>query len=299
MTFTVGLFGAGHWARTVHGPAVVAEPGVQLQGVWARRPEAASALADELGCRAYDDVDALVADVDVVAVALPPDVQADVAARAAAAGKHLLLDKPLALTVEAADRVVDAVRTSGVASVVFFTSRFVPSRVAWLQECAQQDWHGAEATWVGSITQLGSPYRDSAWRHERGGLWDVGPHALSMTVPLLGPVRRVAWAGRDLDGTVRLVAEHDGGRTSIATLGLAVPAAAGAERLSAYGASGWTSLPERDADAVDSLREALRQLLEQVRTGARGHPCDVVLGADVVRTLAEAQALLDETEAAR
>ena len=71
----------------------------------------------------------MLADVDAVAIALPPDVQAPLAARAARAGKHLFLDKPLALSVTAADDVVAAVTDAGVRSVVFFTSRFRPEVV--------------------------------------------------------------------------------------------------------------------------------------------------------------------------
>src|SRR6185369_10319840 len=125
-----GLLGTGYWAREVHAAALASHPGVDFVGVWGRDPAKAAAL----GVRAYGDIDALLGDVDAVAIALPPDVQADLALRAARAGKHLLLDKPLALTVAAADAIVAEVDARGLASVIFFTSRFQPTTNAVLEQ---------------------------------------------------------------------------------------------------------------------------------------------------------------------
>ena len=61
-------------------------------------------------CAAFDDLDELIAAVDAVAFSVPPNVQAELALPAAEAGRALLLEKPLALSVEAAERLVDAVR---------------------------------------------------------------------------------------------------------------------------------------------------------------------------------------------
>ena len=121
-----GLVGTGHWARVTHAPAIAATAGAELVAVWGRRPEAVRPLADEHGARAYEDFDALLDAVDAVAFSVPPDVQAPLATRAARAGKHLLLEKPIALARHDADELADAVAAAGVASVVFFTSRFQP-----------------------------------------------------------------------------------------------------------------------------------------------------------------------------
>jgi predicted dehydrogenase len=287
-----GLFGTGYWAAEVHAAAVSAAADVEFVGVWGRNPDKATALARRYGIRPYSDVDALIADVDAIDVALPPDVQAPIAARAAAAGRHLLLDKPLALTPTAAAEVVSAARASGVASVVFFTSRFIPARARWLAAQADADWHGAEATWLGSIFLPGDPFGASPWRRELGGLWDVGPHSLSMTIPLLGAVERVTCATRDRDGTVRFVAEHVTGAVSVQTVGIDAPLAAETNRLAVYGTPGWTAMPPRDAEPVDALGEALRQLLAAVDTGNPAHPCDVEFAAHIDGVLTQAQALL-------
>ncbi|HVV20705.1 MAG TPA: Gfo/Idh/MocA family oxidoreductase, partial [Pseudonocardiaceae bacterium] len=76
-----GLVGAGPWAADVHAPALAAHPGTELVAVWARRPAAAGGIAQRHGCAVAADPDALFADVDAVAFAVPPGVQAELAAR--------------------------------------------------------------------------------------------------------------------------------------------------------------------------------------------------------------------------
>ncbi|NEB08171.1 Gfo/Idh/MocA family oxidoreductase, partial [Streptomyces coelicoflavus] len=76
----------------------------------------------------------------------------DLAVRAARAGRHLLLDKPLAPTVAQGRAVAEAVRTAGVASVVFFTTRFQPETGAWITEqAARGGWFTARAQWLGAV----------------------------------------------------------------------------------------------------------------------------------------------------
>ena len=123
----VGLVGGGPWARTVHAPGIVAHSGTELAGVWTRRPEAATELAAEFGARSYTDLEVLLDAVDAVAFAVPPQVQGRLALFAAAAGKHLICEKPLAGTVEDARAVVEAVERAGVHSTMVLTMRSVSS----------------------------------------------------------------------------------------------------------------------------------------------------------------------------
>src|SRR5262249_60674878 len=96
-----GLVGAVYWARITPAPARASAGGVEFGAVWGRDPGAAGALAAEHGAAAYADFGEFLAGVDGVAFAVPPDVQAALAAQAAAAGKHLLLEKPIATSVAA------------------------------------------------------------------------------------------------------------------------------------------------------------------------------------------------------
>ncbi|MBK3577854.1 Gfo/Idh/MocA family oxidoreductase [Streptomyces sp. MBT65] len=289
----IGLLGTGPWAQMAHAPALSGHDAWDFAGVWGRRADAAKELADRHGVPAYDDVDALLSDVDAVAVALPPSVQAELAVRAARAGRHLLLDKPLAPTVEQGRAVVDAVREAGVASVVFFTTRFQPETEAWITEqAAAEGWFTARAEWLGSVFTSDSPFAASPWRQEKGALWDVGPHALSVLLPVLGDVRRVAAAVRGPGDTVLLVLDHTGGASSTLTLSLTAPTAAAGATAELRGTAGVTSIPDSSGDAVSALVRAADALSEAVRTG-RPHACDAAFGQRVTEILAEAEAMVD------
>jgi predicted dehydrogenase len=279
-----GLLGTGYWAEHTQGAALAAHPEVDLVGVWGRDPAKAAAVAAALGTTPYPEVDALIGAVDAVAVALPPDVQARLAARAARAGRHLLLDKPIALSLPDADALVAAVDDAGVAAVVFFTGRFVPSIETFLRDAAATGgWYAARVIMHSSIFQPGSPYGASVWRRERGGLWDIGPHALACTVPLLGEVAEVTAVDGPRDA-VHVIARHAGGGASELSLTLNAAPNATANEGVFYGESGVVVLPPGDATPVAAFGRAV-DALRKAAAGGAGHPCDVRFGRDVVRTL--------------
>ncbi|MBM7079043.1 Gfo/Idh/MocA family protein [Micromonospora humida] len=284
-----GLFGTGHWAARTHAAGLDAHPRAELVGVWGRDPERAAALATRHGVPAFNDVDTLLDACDAVAVALPPDVQAGIAVRAATAGRHLLLDKPLALSLDEADRVVAATRSAGVASVVFFTQRFHPNVDGFLTATAAAGgWQHARVTQFASIYAPGSPYGGSRWRREQGALWDIGPHALSIVLPVLGRVTRVA-AMDGPGGLVHLLLTHDGGATSALSLTLDAPPTALTRDVVFYGDNGVEAVPPGDGNALTAFGTAVDQLLGQVDSGDRDHRCDVRFGREVVAVLAAAE----------
>lgn len=131
-----GLAGTGHWAGSAHAPALAASSadGIEFSSVWGRNPAATAGLAARYQVTPYQDFGRFLASVDAVDFAVPPDVQAPLAIRAAEAGKHLLLEKPVALSVSDADKLAAAVSTAGVASVVFFTHQFDTEIRAWLAD---------------------------------------------------------------------------------------------------------------------------------------------------------------------
>jgi predicted dehydrogenase len=286
----IGLLGTGPWAEIAYGPALRAHPEVELAGIWGRRPEAAAAIAERFGGRPYDDVDALIKDTDAIAVSLPPAVQAPLAERAARAGRHLLLDKPLAVGVPEARAVVDA--ASGVASVVFFTMRFAAEPRAWIEaQAARAGWFTGHAEWVGALDSGHSPFANSPWRREKGALWDVGPHALSVLIPTLGDVREVAAAATGPGDTVHLILRHASGASSTATLSLTAPGAAEGAAFVLRGTAGATSMPMMEESPATALGRAIDALLESAHTG-RPHECDVRFALRVVEILAAAERLL-------
>jgi predicted dehydrogenase len=290
-----GLVGTGHWARITHAPALASTPGVSLAAVWGRNPGAARSLAAEHGAAAFTDVGAFLEAVDAVAFSVPPHVQAPLAIRAAEAGKHLLLEKPVALSVPEADKLVAAVSVSGVATVVFFTLQFNTEIRAWLTDERARGgwsgggWSGGVAIWLGSALQPDSPF-NTPWRRDKGGLWDLGPHVVSMLWACLGPVTSVTAVSGGIDVT-HLVFGHRSGASSVATVTLSAPEPAAGTSLFVWGEAGRSVMPATPDDPVDALRVAAAELVACAEAG-RPHPCDVRFGRAVVKVLAEAQAQL-------
>jgi predicted dehydrogenase len=288
-----GLIGTGPWAGIAHGPGLVACPEAELVGVWGRNPDKAGALAVQLSARPYADVDALLADVDAVAFAVPPAVQAGLALRAARAGKHLLLDKPIALDVAAADALESAVEAAGVASVVFFTDRFVDTSRAWFDEvAATPGWRGAWFRWLSTLQAADNPFGGSAWRRERGALWDTGPHALSTLTAALGPVASITAVAGDGD-LVTLVVRHESGATSTAVLSQFAPPAAASFDCTLWGDAGLLPMPPRPDGRIVPVYATAASELVAGATAGRKPAADVRLGATITRLLAQAQRQID------
>ena len=283
-----GVLGTGPWATEVHVPALAAHPAAELVGVWGRDPAEAKALGAGFDVPGYADVEALLADVDAVAIAVPPDAQVSLAVRAARAGRHLLLEKPLALDLVAADGVVAAVRDAGVASVVFFTDRFQQATSTWLAQAARTRLAGGDASWLNALA--GSSVAGSRWRQERGALWDLAPHLLSVLLPALGPVVAVQ-AGAGKRDTVHLVLTHEAGAASTLTVSHAVaPMAAGVEIYVHGDAGRLVLIPERNS-VGQAFAAAVDELTAAAVTGGAS-ACDVAFGRDVVAVLDAAERAL-------
>jgi predicted dehydrogenase len=297
-----GLVGTGYWASFTHAPALATTPEATLTAVWGRNADATSALAARHGAVPYDDFDDFLADVDAVAFAVPPHVQAPLAVRAAEKGKHLLLEKPIALSAEDADAVVTAVEKAGVASVVFFTWRFNPEIRAWLADeqarggWSGEGWSGGTAVWLGASLEPDSPF-NTPWRQQKGALWDLGPHLVGMLSACLGPVTSVTAVAGQGDLT-HLVLGHAGGASSTTTMALDAPEAASGYNLFVWGAAGRSVMPATPPDPEESLRVAAVELIASANSSRVGHPCDVGFGRDIVRVLAEADTQLTAARSA-
>ncbi|WP_328991067.1 Gfo/Idh/MocA family oxidoreductase [Kribbella sp. NBC_01245] len=287
-----GLVGTGPWAQATHGPGLQAAEGAELVGVWGRDAAKANALGDQLGVKGYDDYGQLLESVDALAFAVPPAVQATMAMEAAAIGKHLLLDKPVADTAEDAAALADEVAKEGLATVVFFTDRFNPEVRAWFAEAEQTGgWKGGWTRMLASLDAPGNPYANSPWRREqRGALWDVGPHALSNLTAVLGPITGLTAVSGEGD-LVHLVLKHDGGATSTASLSLSAPPEGSNFDTGFWGSGGVISPPERSTPVVECFSLAVTELIAAAESGD-SHPTDVVFGAQVAALLAGAEAQL-------
>jgi predicted dehydrogenase len=291
-----GLVGTGYWASITHAPALAAAPDIELAAVWGRSAEAAAALAGTYGAHSFSgagDLGAFLDEVDGVAFAVPPDVQAPIAVAAARAGKHLMLEKPLATSVAGADEVASAVAESGVASAVFFTLIFRADIRAWLAEVtARGGWLTGLTTWFGSSLGESSPF-NTPWRREKGALWDIAPHAVSLLWAALGPVTGVTADAGPADVS-HLILHHEGGASSTVTVSQHGGEADAGFEAYLWGPSGRSAVPDGDSDALAPLGIALSELVANIRSGRSAHPCDASFGRDVGHVISEAQRQIDE-----
>ena len=125
MAIGVGIIGVGkHGARYLRHVGDV--PALRLVALCRRDREAGERQARERGCRFHAEPQALIEDpaVEVVVLVVPPTLNPPLAIAAARAGKTLLIEKPLAPTVEECRRIVEAVAMSGVTAMMAHTLRF-------------------------------------------------------------------------------------------------------------------------------------------------------------------------------
>lgn len=283
-----GLVGTGYWAQQTHAPALTQEPGVDLAAVWGRDPERAKSLAEKFGAEAYSDYSQFLDSVEAVAFSVPPAVQADLAIRAAQAGKHLLLEKPIATSSADAEALAAAVDQAGVSTVVNFTWRFNKDHRAWIADVQAQNYRAAWVRCISSALSPGSPYASSAWRMDKGALWDVAPHVLALLIPALGAVTAVTGQAGYSD-LVHLTFHHDSGSTSTVSLTLSALQGGGDFGFSFWRPSGLSDMPSSDITSVQALQLAARELTDNAAAGEKSHPCDVHLGATIVKVLEAAE----------
>jgi predicted dehydrogenase len=119
----VGVIGVGALGRH-HARHLAAAADVRLMGVHDADPVQGRAVAESCGVRFYDDLDALLRDVEAVSVAVPTPAHAQVGLQALARGRAVLMEKPLAATLTEADALVDAASHHGVPLVVGHVERF-------------------------------------------------------------------------------------------------------------------------------------------------------------------------------
>lgn len=270
----VGLVGAGPWAATMHGPMLAAGPQTRLSAVWARRPEAAAQLAARLDTYAAGSYEELLDRCEAVAFAVPPDVQATLAPRAARAGKALLLEKPLALDLNGARALADAVAEYGVVSQLVLTKRYHRSTRDFLTAAATFEATGARTHYLHGAFLGGA--MATGWRLTRGALYDLGPHLLDLADAALGPIEKVRATG-DSRRWIELTCLHRGGTVSQMSLSGAVGLARSRAGIELFGPAGSLALDFATVDHDQCWPTLRAEFAAAVRSGVP-HPLDVRRG---------------------
>lgn len=285
-----GLIGTGIWVRDVHAPAAATSDAVRFTSVYGRNPATTNAIATANSVTPYSDLTAFLDSVDIVGFALPPDAQPELALKAIAAGKHLLLEKPVALDPASARAVADALDTKGLKSLVFFTNLMNPRYRMWIDDARTVGgWTGGRMdSFSGLMIDPNNPFYSTLnWRGSAGALWDTAPHAVALLTEIFGPVTEVIAAAGKGDLKAATLTHRDGGLT---TLNLAMdmsPSVPGETVI--YGSAGKRSVPGNVLDWTSTSREAYGNALTSLVAAIKGEPTrhpDARYGAYVTDVLA-------------
>jgi predicted dehydrogenase len=182
-----------------HAEAVAALPNARLLAVVDVVPELARRRAAEWGCDGYTDLREVLdrPDIDVVSVCVPSGLHAAIGTQVAAAGKHVVVEKPIEISLDAADRLIGACRGHGVKLTVISQHRFDPG-VRRLHEAVVAGDFGrlvlgdAIIKWYRTQQYYDSAGWRATWELDGGGaLMNQGIHYVDLLQWLMGPVDRV------------------------------------------------------------------------------------------------------------
>ncbi|MCV7067811.1 Gfo/Idh/MocA family oxidoreductase [Mycolicibacterium farcinogenes] len=282
----IGLVGAGPWAKIFHAPMIAGGPETELTSVWARRTEAAQDIAGHYGASVAPSFEALLDTVDALVFAVPPFIQAELAAQAALAGKPMLLEKPLGIDLAQAEKLVQAIDEAGLPTQVMFTNRFSPRIRQFLEQARAQTPIGAVGSYINQAALPGGTFA-TPWRVEKGALLDLGPHVLDTLDAAVGPIVTVRGEG-DPQRWYILTATHENGVISQAALSLTSPVAADVAGVKVYTEQGELECEFVGKDGDPEAPGVIRREFAAVVTSGVSHEVDIHRALYIQRLLEQA-----------
>ena len=199
MSIGIGIVGCGMIAN-FHARAITDAKDTHVAGVASRRPDAAADFAAQHGVKAYESIEAMLADpaVDAVSVCTPSGAHLDPAVAAAKAGKHVIVEKPLEITTERCDQIIQACDDAGVRLAVTFQSRFHQSSQL-MKAAVDQGRFGkitmgdAYVKWYRSQEYYDSGAWRGTWKLDGGGaLMNQAIHSVDLLLWLMGDVAEIS-----------------------------------------------------------------------------------------------------------
>jgi len=191
----VGLAGYGLGGRVFHAPLIRRVPGLDLTAVMSRSEEKRRQAEQELSVRTFDSFSALVNDpgIGLVVIVTPHDTHCDLAVEALRAGKHVVVDKVMCLTVAEADRMIDAAESAGRLLSVYHNRRWDGDFLT-LRKVVDGGLLGRLHVVESCVGRWGLSRR-TAWRlsdaHGGGYFRDWGAHLVDQALQIGGAPRRV------------------------------------------------------------------------------------------------------------
>ena len=193
-----GVIGCGMISK-FHAKALAEIEGAELVACYDRVPEAANALAGEFGGTAYDDMDAFLKHdgLDIVTICSPSGAHMEPCLAAAEAGKHVIVEKPLDVTVERCDAMIKACEDAGVKLATIFPSRLHESS-RLMKEAVEAGRFGklalgdAYVKWYRTQEYYDSGAWRGTWKLDGGGaLMNQAIHSVDLLLWLMGSAQEV------------------------------------------------------------------------------------------------------------
>jgi predicted dehydrogenase len=308
-----GIVGIGRWGQTL--VRAVANKSDQirfLRGV-TRTPGKAAEFGAEFGIPIDDSYQALLADpdIDAVVLATPHSQHLEQIVQAAEAGKHVFVEKPLALDGLSAARACRAAEKAGVVLALGHNRRCLPA-YRRLRKVIAKGGLGDVLHMEGNFSGP-SAYRQSreGWRADRsespaGGMTGMGIHITDLMISLLGPVREVtAFSSRQVlsygmdDTTVLIMRFADQKSASLSTL----TATPDDWRLQVYGSQGWAEIRDQHRLRIRGLggevsitefepTDIERAILEQFAATIRGRTAWFISAREAIANTALLEAIV-------
>ncbi len=275
----IALFGSG-WIQSIHAQAVLDHPQGELVAASNWREETLAKLAErfEIPRTTTDWRELLRAnDVDAVVVSTPNALHAEQTIACLRSGKHVLVEKPMAMNLTECDQMIAAARESSKVLMVAHCWRFHPDVIALRERIARGE--------LGEIVKtrgygLHKEWGPSGWFVQKalaggGALIDMGVHAIDTARFLLGdpkPTRVCAtigtrYGGYDVDDDAELLISWSNGVNSIVESGWWQPHLGGLEAdTEVYGTKGYTRIfpPEEPSENYEHAPQSMysRQMAE-------------------------------------
>ncbi len=296
MAIGFGMIGCGMISR-FHEKALTDVRGAKLVGCCDRNPDAARKFADEAGITAYATLDEMLADdrIDAVSIGTPSGAHLEPAVAAAKAGKHVIVEKPLEVTLKRCDKIIAACEKSRVKLATIFPSRFhdAPKK---LKKAIDQGRFGrmtmgdAYIKWYRSQEYYDSGAWRGTWKLDGGGaLMNQAIHTVDLLQWLMGEVTEIC-ALTDTLAHKRIEVED----TAVATLRFASGALGVIEattaaypgylkRVEIHGSAGSASIEEEDIKTWDFAKaratdKAIHEAMAKRKSGGGGASDPAAIG---------------------
>ncbi len=195
MPYGFGIIGCG-MISNFHAKAIADCENAKLVGCYDMHPASAQRLASATGCTAYTDLNEMLAnpEVHIVTIGTPSGAHLDPAVAAASAGKHVIVEKPLEITLDRCDAIIRACQENGVKLAVIFPSRFHDSSLK-LKEAVDGGRFGrltvgdSYVKWFRTQEYYDSGAWRGTWALDGGGaLMNQAIHSVDLLTWLMGPV---------------------------------------------------------------------------------------------------------------